>query len=241
MITFAYLYEKGSREINEDAIGYRVKEETACFALADGLGGHGRGEVASGCVVETAMAEYEQHGEEENFLADAFSVCQDVLMKKQRTQHATDEMKTTMVLCCITKDSIQWGHVGDSRLYLFEKRKLKARTEDHSVPQMLVYAGDIKEKQIRFHPDRNRLLKVMGVPWDKPEYELSSAHSRRGRQALLLCSDGFWEWIDEKQMSKCLAKAKSAAHWLELMKKNVEKNADTKTMDNYSALCIWCE
>ena len=170
-------------------------------------------------------------------------------MDKQRAMRAVQEMKTTMVMCVVTEKELRWGHIGDSRLYLFERKKpflfdgarLRVQTEDHSVPQMLVYAGDIKARQIRFHPDRNRLLKVMGMPWEKPEYELGRPYPRKGKQAMLLCSDGFWEWIDEKQMAKCLDKAKSAAQWLEMMREIVEKNADKATMDNYSALCIFCE
>ena len=106
---------------------------------------------------------------------------------------------------------------------------------------MLVFAGEIKEKDIRFHPDRNRLMKVMGTEWEKPEYELSTLFTRKGKQALLLCSDGFWELIDEKNMKKCLKKASSVQHWLELRLQIVHENGKGKEMDNYSAICVWCE
>jgi len=76
------------------------------------------------------------------------------------------------------------------------------RTLDHSVPQLLVKSGRIKEKEIRKHPDRNRLLKVMGVVWASPEYEKSRVITLNGKEAFLLCSDGFWELIEEKKMAR---------------------------------------
>lgn len=68
---------------------------------------------------------------------------------------------------------MQWGHVGDSRLYYFKNGKIVKRTLDHSVPQMLVARGEIDEKEIRHHPDRNRLVRVMGMEWDEPKYQVS--------------------------------------------------------------------
>lgn len=66
---------------------------------------------------------------------------------------------------------------------------------------MLVAAGQLKEKQIRNHPDRNRLLRVLGVDWDSPKYQLEEPKERLGKQAFLLCTDGFWELIEEKRCS----------------------------------------
>ena len=101
-------------------------------------------------------------------------------------------MKTTLVILHVGEERIWWGHIGDSRLYYFQNRKLQKRTLDHSVPQMLVAAGQLKEKQIRNHPDRNRLLWVLGVDWDSPKYQLAEPEARGGRQAFLVCSVGLW-------------------------------------------------
>ena len=95
---------------------------------------------------------------------------------------------------------MQWGHVGDSRLYYFKNGRIVKRTLDHSVPQMLVAAGEIDEKEIRHHPDRNRLVRVMGMEWDEPKYQVSEPMPEEPGQAFLLCSDGFWENIEEEQI-----------------------------------------
>lgn len=241
MITYAMFSDKGDRELNEDFIGMKEKSGTYIFALADGLGGHGRGEVASKLVVEEALAEFSEQSVNGDLIDNIFEKCQGKLMNNQKELHATNEMKTTLVVGCVTNDGIRWGHIGDSRLYLFQGKKLICRTVDHSVPQMLVFAGEIKEKDIRFHPDRNRLMKVMGTEWVKPEYELSTMYNRSGRQAFLLCSDGFWELIDEKKMIKCLKKASSVQEWLDLMLRIVYENGKGKDMDNFSAICVWCD
>lgn len=91
----------------------------------------------------------------------------------------------------IDGNKVQWGHVGDSRLYAFAKNKVKLRTLDHSVPQMLVFAREIKEKQIRNHPDRNRLLRVMGIEWEKPMYELAEQTQLEKYQAFCCAVTAF--------------------------------------------------
>ncbi|MDO4285363.1 MAG: protein phosphatase 2C domain-containing protein [Eubacteriales bacterium] len=240
MITCATIWEKGDREQNEDFVGTQINGNEGLFVLADGLGGHGKGEVASRLVVETALQSYRTGGSHAGFLGEICEQCQNALLQEQRRVHATMDMKTTFVACSVSADSICWVHVGDSRLYLFERGRLRTRTTDHSVVQMLVYAGEIKEKEIRFHPDRNRLLKVMGTEWEKLEYECSDVIDRRSGQALLLCSDGFWELIDEKKMEKCLKAAGTVQEWAQSMQEIVLRNGQNRDMDNYSAVCIWC-
>ena len=239
MISIAVLTKKGSREMKEDSLAYKQQGEEALLALADGLGGHSKGEIASQTAVAEALCCFTPNGEERADVVQAFQKAQNAIMQKQNQMHEIDGMKTTMVLCRISQSKIVWAHIGDSRLYLFEKGKMITRTLDHSVPQLLVFAGDIKEKQIRFHPDRSRLLKVMGIPWEKPDYEVGEIRARKPGQAILMCSDGFWEWIDEKKMIHCLKKAKDVEQWLELMRQEVEKNGRGKEMDNYTAICAW--
>lgn len=243
MVSFATIWEKGDREINEDYIGWENKDENWCFAVADGLGGHGRGEVASQLVVKSALNAFSKNGLYIDFLPDTFEVCQKELLAYQKEVHASADMKTTLVMCCISEDSLRWAHIGDTRLYLFEKGKMAVqRTLDHSVPQMLVYAGEIREKDIRFHPDRNRLMKVMGTEWNKrDEYELGKVVERKPKQALLMCTDGFWELIDEKAMKRCLHKSRSVQEWADQMKEAIIRNGKGRDMDNFSAICVWLD
>lgn len=238
MLTYKIITNCGSRQINEDYAGMAKDETHYCFFLADGLGGHGKGEVASQLVVETGKSLFTQY-KEPDFLEQCFQAAQDNLLLEQKNQNLQSEMKTTMVVLEIRDNMVQWGHIGDSRLYLFQKGKLVKRTLDHSVPQMLVMAGEIKEKQIRGHEDRNRLLRVMGTEWSSPQYVLSEKISLLAQQAFLLCTDGFWELIEERTMQQLLKKSHTVDEWLERMEEEVRINGVEKNMDNYTAIAIW--
>lgn len=243
MITFAQISEKGEREINEDSVGFvNIGPEIRLFILADGLGGHDRGEEASSLLVEEAARTFRRHYRDEHRLKLCFENCQAALMRKQEMENARGGLKSTLVLLAICGDDIQWGHVGDSRLYYFENWHIIERTMDHSVPQMLVNAGKIKETEMRCHPDRNRLLRVMGMEWESPQYQISpymKMNVNRFDQAFLLCSDGFWEYITEEQMVVCLKKAENVHDWLRRMEKKVKICGRGKNMDNYSAIAVW--
>ncbi|RGZ01889.1 protein phosphatase 2C domain-containing protein [Clostridium sp. AM58-1XD] len=234
------LSKTGGRTVNEDYAGVTENKSGFCAILADGLGGHGRGEVASELVVDNGLSMWNSfYGSTEEFLNGCFQNGQARLLAKQEEEHAQGEMKTTMTALVSDGNKVQWGHIGDSRLYCFYKGHLTARTLDHSVPQMLVASGEIKEKDIRGHEDRNRLLRVMGAPWDKPKYELSKPVDWDDSLVFLLCSDGFWELIEEKEMTACLKKAAGPEEWLKEMEAVVLKNGKGKNMDNYTAIGIF--
>lgn len=241
MIAYELLSNKGDRGNNEDNIGMYQRDQEYCFVLADGLGGHGKGEVASLLGVETAVKVFAVEGAGEESLEVSFLNAQKEILDRQHLDVSARDMKTTLVILHIGEKNIWWGHIGDSRLYYFQHGKLVQRTLDHSVPQMLVAAGQLREKQIRNHPDRNRLLRVLGVDCDSLKYQLEEVKEREGKQAFLLCSDGFWELIEEKKMQNCLKKAKTPAEWLNLMEEIVRKNGEGKNMDNYSAIAVWLE
>lgn len=245
MMTFAQVSEVGERQINEDSVGFvPIGPEIGLFILADGLGGHGRGEDASALVTKVSGEVFRRHYGESDCLARCFLTSQEKLMQKQQMENASEDLKSTLVLLSVCNGRIQWGHVGDSRLYYFEDNRIVERTLDHSVPQMLVNAGEIKEKEIRHHPDRNRLLRVMGMEWDSPQYQLSATVPvREGgkRQCFLLCSDGFWENITEKQMESSLKKASDVRDWLRRMERIVSVTGKGTNMDNYSAVTVWMQ
>lgn len=241
MLSYYLLTNKGDRENNEDNVGMYQNGEDFCFVLADGLGGHGKGEVASGIAVESAVKVFAVKGAKDGVLDESFQEAQKLILENQKTDFEAQDMKTTLVVLHVGKKQIQWGYIGDSRLYYFQNNKLAWRTLDHSVPQMLVAAKQLKESQIRNHPDRNRLLRVLGVDWDSPKYQIEEPEDRQGKQAFLLCSDGFWELIEEKKMIHCLKRSKTPEEWIKKMEEIVLKNGQGKNMDNYSAVAVWLE
>ena len=242
MTDYSIYTDVGDREINEDSVKTERRsingKECSLFVLCDGLGGHGRGEVASALFCETAVECFKAADDIENLLPQIFKEGQKRILELQEKEHAKTEMKTTAVVLLIADDWIQWGHVGDSRLYRFSKLRLIERTLDHSVPQILVSAGDIKESEIRNHPDRNRLLRVIGEEWEGEGYSLSEKIRRKGGERFLMCSDGFWENIIEKKMWWMMLQSKSAEVWLGKMKEEVKQNGAGKNMDNNTAIVV---
>ena len=235
-IVFAEYTNKGDREINEDSIGHIANGDNGFFVLADGLGGHGGGEIASQLVVNKAKEYYKKNPDD---ISGCFVESQNALVSEQRAKNAFDELKTTMVCLSIHDGKALWGHVGDSRLYHFVSGKICGRTFDHSVPQMLAKIGEIREKDIRGHVDRNRLIRVLGMEWNEPKYELSNEIVLCGNDTFLLCSDGFWELITESEMEKALKRAVSPDQWIEMMSTKILKNGTGRNMDNFSAIAVY--
>lgn len=229
----------GSRSINEDYIKARVENDNALFVVCDGLGGHDKGEVASEFVTEHIIAEYDFNAEVTSEIGRVIKNAQNALMQKQIDEHAPNAMKTTVVLAVVKDGKVWFGHVGDSRGYAFKKLFGYKRTTDHSVPQMLVMAGKIKESDIRHHSERSSLLRVLGSPWDKEAYEVDGPFAASSLKGVLLCTDGFWELIEEKDMTTCRKKASSAKEWVESMAVIVHKNGAGTDMDNNTAGVIY--
>ena len=235
------LSHPGERELNEDCVELVEEEGFLCAVLCDGLGGHEGGELASGCVCASIKKTMEQRDKQlplEELAVLAVEKAQEELLAEQERLGKTGAMKTTLCLLILSGDDAAAAWVGDSRMYQFRDNHVLCRTKDHSIPQYLVSTGEIKESQIRRHPDRNKLLRVMGNNWDSPRYQMWKTEKPRAGDAFLLCSDGFWDWIDEKKMCFKLRFSKNAENWLQTMEKTVVRTGRGKGMDNYSAVVI---
>lgn len=236
---WASITDPGSRAANEDSLGAAESQDMQCFIVADGLGGHGKGDIASGLAVAAFRKVFqESDAPMQTRMETAFAQAQKDILDEQIKTHSPMQMKTTAAALAVMDDKLIWGHIGDTRIYAFRFNRVKTRTSDHSVPQMLVLSKEIKEKEIRFHPDRNKLLRVLGVSGDIPRFELSDIQKRKKYQAFLLCTDGFWELILEKEMCQCLKKAKSAQDWLNQMEEIIRRRGEGKDMDNFSAIGV---
>lgn len=239
MLEYSTITNKGDRSVNEDSIAVipSGKSGFACI-LCDGLGGHGMGDVASGCVCDTFRNMLLGTTEMSGFLPVALRCAQANLMREQIRLNATTKMKTTAVALAVDDKKAYVAHIGDSRLYIFRKNKVMTRTLDHSVPQMLALCREIREDEIRNHPERSSVLRVMGIEWEKDMFDVMKPVPLRKCDAFLLCSDGFWELITEEKMCEYIKNSDSADEWLGMMTKEVRKNGKGREMDNYSAIAI---
>ncbi|MCD8239185.1 MAG: protein phosphatase 2C domain-containing protein [Clostridiales bacterium] len=243
MVSFFGITRLGKRAKNEDYFDIWNKDGRYLFAVADGLGGHKKGEVASKTVVKTSMAVAEYEASDANILDSCFNEGQKLLLQEQKKHHMENDMKTTEVILYINGNTARWGHVGDSRLYRFKTglfSKMAERTIDHSAVQNLVLMGRMKEKDIRGSEDRNKLLRAMGMEWDSPKQTLSPEHRLEKNDSFLLCTDGFWEQITEKEMLACLKRSATPEQWLRLMEDIILRNIErTGKSDNYTAVAVF--
>lgn len=239
MIDMAMYTNRGGRDNNEDYILSAAHNAQNCYILCDGLGGHACGEVASMSVAEHVASLFQENGDSRDFIKNAFQSAQEHLLDLQKQKDMVGEMKTTMVVLVVTEEHIKWGHIGDSRLYhIYNHGNSYERTKDHSLVQLLVDMGEVKEHEIRKHPDRNKLLRAMGAPWNGKSFDLSAILEREAEQAFALMTDGFWEYVEESEMLELYKSTENAQEWLDAMKAVVEKRADMTCTDNYSCICV---
>ncbi|MBQ2901641.1 MAG: serine/threonine-protein phosphatase [Agathobacter sp.] len=222
--------DKGGRENNEDFVA--ITEDT--FVLADGLGGHSNGETASKLAVEYIINRADEMISIDNKgLHELISDVNQVVVANRM-----GDMATTIVAAFVRNGYFNYFNVGDSRLYYFRDKHVLIQSRDHSVTQACVDLGEIKPDEIRFHQDRNKLTKALGL---KSEISVSQRFDPieiKCGDSFLLCSDGFWEYIYEDEMIKCLCKSNTPQEWftqmLDIVKKRVKK-----CYDNISAICVF--
>ena len=230
--------KKGGRLVNEDAVMVIDDQKNVSILVADGLGGQGLGDVASNLAVQAAkdVNDMELDGKEQ--IALFFKTAQRYLQDEQKRRKMPTKIRTTAVYFVIRNGYMQWGHIGDSRLYLFRRNHFKTRTIDHSIPQMLVNMKEIRESEIRHHPERNKLLRVLGDKSVEPDYVLSEKVPLKKGQSVLICTDGFWEDIEDATIKKLLKQSHNAGEWIEQMELELLKNSNIHEMDNYSAVAV---
>jgi protein phosphatase len=190
------------RETNEDSIG--CDEHAGVFVIADGLGGHQAGEVASRIAVDTIIGELKGSP-----VAPGSRIRRAVAQANRRIQteasRSSDRkgMGTTLVAAICRPRQIWVAHIGDSRAYLHATGKLSRLTEDHTLASYLVKSGEITESQARVHPMRNMLDRSLGN-WSQPSPEIRRLPWKQG-DCLLLCSDGLHSMVDDARIERVLA------------------------------------
>lgn len=230
-LDFAFYTDEGGRENNEDAYIAKKMEQEYLFVVADGLGGHDDGELASQCAVSSIKDHMTENDAKD--VEGAIKSANAAILEMQ-LKHSS-KMKTTVALAYVSDENVTVAHVGDSRVYAFKRGKVAHQTVDHSASQLAVTMGDIRPDEIRNHEDRNVLLRALGVS-DNVKVDVSVI-SRDECDALLLCSDGFWEYVLEDEMEKALSESQAADKWLYKMK-SIQMSRAPKRCDNNTAIAV---
>lgn len=236
-IKVASISDCGGRSINDDTVRIRQERDSAWVFVGDGLGGYAGGQQASQAAAEALMKVCRKGSlMTDAQLIGAANLAQQAVCKVQKDRNG--KMKTTLVFLVIEKNQARWMHVGDSRLYHFHGGKIQNQTMDHSVSQMAVLMGEITHHQIRFHEDRNRVLRALGGESAKPDLS-AIVPLTAGKEAFLLCTDGFWEYVFESEMEQTLQQAKDPQQWLDQMLKILHSRTPADN-DNFTAAVIFC-
>jgi len=195
----------GRRKTNEDAM--LVDVELGLFVVADGMGGHNAGEVASTIAVSTLRDFFAtQAPRTEHALADGLALANDqVLAASGRPEYAG--MGTTVVAACVTDDQVLFGNVGDSRIYLWRDGRLTQLTQDDSWVSRVLGEAALSEDDVQRHPMRHVLTKVVGL---RADMEPSIGANTFGPgDALLLCSDGLHGSVPDPAIAEMLVASES--------------------------------
>lgn len=239
-ITTASLSNVGGRKYNEDYCAFLSQNLSNIWVVADGMGGHFGGEVASKEAVEVILERFKHQSEvTKDTVFSLFSEANQRILSLQREKELLRRMHTTMVLVAADPINTVCAHIGDSRCYFFQKGTLVSRTQDHSVVQVLVNQGEITEKEMRSHEDRNKVLKSLGKEESlKPTIQSLDRPLQSG-DTWLLCTDGFWEYVYEYEMEIDYFKSRTPEEWLRKMETRLLARA-SKNNDNYTAIAIFC-
>lgn len=145
---YCNISKPGHREVNEDCVGTFISDNLSGFVVADGLGGHGKGDVASKIAVNTFINTLEDNtlSSASQRLDVAINISQQAILLEQAHTHSSLQMKTTFAAIIIEGKMAICGHIGDTRIYVFRHNKIWRHTLDHSVPQMLVFSKEIKKR-----------------------------------------------------------------------------------------------
>lgn len=186
------------REGNEDS--FIVHDPL--FAIADGMGGHVGGEVASNLALDT-MEKLFEHGATD--LGDLVQQANRAVLERSLLDRTVTGMGTTLTAVLVEAERVRLAHVGDSRAYLFRDGRLELLTEDHTLVHQMVVSGEITEEEAEIHPHRSILTRVVGVEMtvDIDQAVLSALPGDR----MLLCTDGLTGMITEGQIREILAAA----------------------------------
>ena len=235
MQTF-YMSDAGKvRTHNEDnVVIISNKNNEFVLAVADGMGGHKAGEIASSIAIEHITEVFEKMdsiGKKEDaidWLRKIVKEINDKIFSYTSMHPESKGMGTTLVIAIKTDDYILYGNIGDSSGYAIKNEKIHKITKDHTLVNLLVSTGELTPEQAKFHPRKNLLTRALGAN-DPIEIDIFSVDS--AVNGLFLCSDGLTNMVTDEQIEKVL---NSNAPIEEQVEKLIKKSNSRGGTDNIS-------
>lgn len=236
---YSYITDPGKvRDHNEDSViivENQAKEHL--LAVADGMGGHLCGEVASSIAIShigKRFKELSSIGNKEdaiNWIKDTVSEINVLIFKYTEAHPESVGMGTTFVVAVLTDEFLLYGNIGDSSGFAYKKGKLQKITVDHTLVNLLVKSGELTEEEAKEHPRKNVLMKALG---STTSVEMDIFDVERDIDGILLCSDGLTNMLDSDKIVKVLNEELT----LENKLKKLVYKCNNRGNDNISIACL---
>ncbi len=222
---------------NEDAIGIQEISGGLLAIVCDGLGGNKAGEVASNLAIETVINDFIEIPNSIDWLEKiriSLSDANKAVYEKSISNFEYKGMATTAEVLFLKDDSAYWGHVGDSRIYLFKNNKIQKLTKDHSLVQKLLDEGYLTIKEAENHPNKNIIMRAVG---EQPDLDIDLSKQKNNnndQNKYFLCSDGVTAVINDEELQDILRNTDLEVISDTLYKLIIERGAP----DNFSFIII---
>jgi serine/threonine protein phosphatase PrpC len=217
------------REQNEDSYGHKER----LFVVADGMGGHQAGEIASAIAVETILNVNLDVENIERELGKGINKANEAILEKVNHHPEMSGMGTTVAVLLLRDETAYIAHVGDSRVYQYADGVLMQLTKDHSLVAELVKNGEISEDEAKSHPQRNILTQALGSRGEL-KIEFMNLRAKPGDR-FLLCSDGLYGMVDAEGIENII---KMDAEMQNVAEKLVETANENGGSDNITVLVV---
>ena len=208
MKSYYLTYTGRVRSHNEDSVTIvRNGSGEYLLVVADGMGGHRAGEVASSLAVThlgkrfSSISSIGSKLDAVNWLNDNVNEINESILEYAKNHFDSKGLGTTLVLALLTNDYLIFGNIGDSSGYVLKNNKLHKVTHDHTLVNLLVEAGDLTEEEAKVHPKRNVLMKALGAG-EKIDIDIFDVE--KDVDGVLLCSDGLTTMLQKEQVEKIL-------------------------------------
>ena len=209
-MNYYYITDPGKvRERNEDSVAIvenGTKEKL--LIVADGMGGHKDGEIASHIALDLIVNRFENIssvGNKEdaiNWIQSTVSEANVEIFKYVKDHPESEGMGTTIVMAILTPSFLLIGNIGDSSGYIFKNNKLHKITVDHTLVNLLVKSGELTEEEAKNHPKKNVLMKALG---SSTNVDMDIFNVELNIDGIFLCSDGLTNMLDDSQIAKVLS------------------------------------
>ncbi len=226
----------GNRKKNEDSYGSFSNSHTLVMVVADGMGGHGGGQLASQSVIKTVGKFFEEQNQGEPikdpvaFLQKVILASHDEINRVGAAQNPPVDPRTTIVICLIQDSFAWWAHLGDSRLYLFRHGTLKFRTRDHSRIEELMQQGLINAKEAQTHPQRHQVTRCLGGPRAITKMTITKAQPLQTGDMILLCSDGLWNPMRSQKILDVVMTSSNSGNFMDDIASDLASEAESAAM-----------